>query len=775
MIGKTISHYKIIEKLGEGGMGEVYLADDLKLERQAALKFLPQHLTKDKENVERFKREAKAAAALNHPNIITIYDVLETDSQICIVMECVDGESLRTKMDKGKLDDDEVIEITKQICEGLSEAHHADIVHRDIKPENILINTDGRVKILDFGLAKLKGVSKLTKETSTLGTINYMSPEQIQGREVDHRSDIWSLGIVFYEMLTSEPPFKGDYEQAIFYAILNEEPKRLENIQTELWEVVKKLLVKRPADRYSEITELLNDLKRLWKNYEIKQPVQISTKSSKKKAMIITMVVTFILIATISIIFFFPTSPKETSIKSIAVLPFDNIGNDNTTDYLGFSLANQIIGDLTYLKNITVRPSTSIEKYKDKSFDPMDAANELHVDFLITGRYSLAANKIRSDIELINVLTNELIWREPIEVNFENAFQFQDIVSDKVISGLRIQFSREERARMQKNIPQNPDAYEFYLRSLYYDNTERENTIALDLLQKSITIDSAYAPAFSELGYRTFRKTQYYLLGKTGFKKAVMYYLKAIELDDEHLPALSMLSARYAEVGEHDDAMRYMQRAFKINPNDAFTHFWLSYIYRFVGLLEQSEKLAKRSLELDPKNIRFRSIGHTYRYLGNYQGALKAYNLDKGPWVDVQIGDVYLKMGNNEMAEKFLEKVIEKEIDTFPEYLATGMLAYIRGETNKGLEVTLEWEEKDIYDSEMIYRIATIYGLLGDSKNCIRVLKKSIEGGFFCYPFFLIDPFLNSVRDDPEFPKVLALAKHKHEAFKQKYYSDIDF
>ena len=231
MIGKTISHYKILEKLGEGGMGEVYLAEDLKLERQVAIKFLPQHLTKDKDNVERFQREAKAAASLNHPNIVTIHDVIEEDDQICIVMEYVQGQSLRDIINtSSQFPIPNSTEIIIQIAEGLSQAHQSGIVHRDIKPENIIIDIDGRVKILDFGLAKLKGASKLTKESSTLGTVNYMSPEQIQGRDADHRSDIWSVGIVFYELLTGEPPFKGEYQSAVHYAIVNDEPQ-LENMK----------------------------------------------------------------------------------------------------------------------------------------------------------------------------------------------------------------------------------------------------------------------------------------------------------------------------------------------------------------------------------------------------------------------------------------------------------------------------------------------------------------------------------------------------------------
>jgi len=263
MVGRQISHYKIIEKLGEGGMGEVYLADDLKLDRQVAIKILPEHLTKDKENVERFEREAKAAASLNHPNIITIYEIAEEDDQTFIVMEYVDGESLRIKIDTGVSDLDEILDITKQICDGLSEAHKADIVHRDIKPENILIDNHGRIKILDFGLAKLKGVSKLTKEISTLGTIHYMSPEQVRGEDVDNRSDIWSLGVVLYEMLTGELPFKGDYEQAVMYSIINEQPKRFEDkssIKPELEQTVKRILQKDPQFRYTTAEDLLCDL-----------------------------------------------------------------------------------------------------------------------------------------------------------------------------------------------------------------------------------------------------------------------------------------------------------------------------------------------------------------------------------------------------------------------------------------------------------------------------------------------------------------------------------
>jgi serine/threonine protein kinase len=254
MIGKTISHYNITEKLGEGGMGEVYLADDLKLERQVAIKFLPEHLTKDKENVERFEREAKAAASLNHSNIVTIYDVIEEDDQICIVMEYVEGKSLRDVINEYNLGIDKIVDMISQLSEGLSKAHKAGIVHRDIKPENIIIDQDARVKILDFGLAKLKGVSNLTKDSSTLGTIRYMSPEQVRAEEIDHRSDIWSVAVILYELLTGRAPFTGDYDQAVLYSILNDNPDRIltgkDPVKEQLEPIIDKALAKEPDKRH---------------------------------------------------------------------------------------------------------------------------------------------------------------------------------------------------------------------------------------------------------------------------------------------------------------------------------------------------------------------------------------------------------------------------------------------------------------------------------------------------------------------------------------------
>jgi serine/threonine protein kinase len=731
MIGKTISHYRIIEQLGAGGMGVVYKAEDTKLKRTVALKFLPPELTRDPDAKSRFIREAQAASSLDHPNICTIHEINET--------EPAPGEP-GLKIEKGRLKIEEAIDYTIQIARGLQKAHEKGIIHRDIKSANIIITDYGEAKILDFGLAKLAGQAQLTKDTSTLGTVAYMSPEQVSGKEVDQRSDIWSLGVVLFEMLTGELPFKGDYEQAIIYAILNEKPQLLgggeKMFSAEIEKLLSRALNKNPDERYSNTAELLQELRSIR-------------------------------------VLFFPTSEPEESIKSLAVLPFLNIGNDAETDYLGFSLANQIIGDLTYLKNITVRPSTSIEKYKDQSVIPIEAANELRVNFLLTGRYSLAANKIRSDIELIDVATTELIWREPIEVNFENAFQLQDIVSEKVINGLKIQFSQEERNRMRSNDPQNPDAYEFYLKSLNYSSSQKDNKEAIKMLKRSIELDSSYAPAFYELGYRKKRLAQDVFGGLYIFKESQACIEKALALNPDYLDPLNVLAMNYADMGNFEKAFELSRKALNINPNHGDTHYRLCYIYRYGGMLTESENEALIALKLDPTNWQFRSIGHLYLYLGNYQKAYDTYELDKGtPWTLTKQSGALIRQKKYMKALECINKVLEQESSGQRTLEVLARKAFLEGEIELGIKYTQQWEQEGTWDAEIWYFIAANYGLLGHSKGCVRVLRKAVKGGFCCYPFFLIDPFLDPVRDDPEFQEVLALAKEKHEAFKQKYFPE---
>ncbi len=778
MIGKTVSHYKIIEEIGAGGMGVVYKAEDTKLKRIVALKFLPPELTRDPEAKKRFIREAQAASALEHPNICNIHEIDETKpapgepvGQLFIVMACYEGETLKLKIEKGKLKIEEAVDYTIQIAQGLEKAHEQGISHRDIKPANIIITTDGLVKILDFGLAKLAGQAQFTKDTSTLGTVAYMSPEQVSGKEVDQRTDIWSLGGVLYEMLTGELPFKGDYEQAVIYAILNEEPQPLsadkKMFSAELERILSRALNKNPQERYINAAELLQELSSIRENIRNNKSEYKSTKSKSTKVKPIYIISAIILFFFILIagFLFFPTSEPEESIKSLAVLPFTNIKSDPNTDYLGDALAAEIIRDLTYLRNITVLPFNTVRKIEKKEM--------LRADYILTGNYLKEKNIISLNIELIDNNTNNLIWQEPVEQAFENTFQLQDIVSEKVINGLKIQFSQEERNRMEIDVLRNPRAYEYFLRGIAQPATIDGIRRAIDLLQHSIQIDSSYAPAFNELGFRIHRLTSYKLHDVDRIWEAERAYQRALSLNAELLGALGNLSILCIENGRLEEAEKLAEQMLRINPNNAIVHFVFGYMYRYAGLMEEAKKEMEKAVMLDPNDVRFRSLGITYCYLEEYDKAFEAFEIDKGSLYALTYqGWTFLRQGKIEMAGKYFDRATAMEPDAQLGLWSSALKAYVEGSNEEGLSILRRLEQTNPPDADNWYLMGVSYALLGDEVSCIRVLKKAVERGFYNYPLLAADKFLDTVRDDPEFQKVLVLAKEKHEAFKQKYFTE---
>ncbi|MDH4068980.1 MAG: protein kinase [Ignavibacteria bacterium] len=734
MIGQMVSQYRILKEVGRGGMGVVYLAEDTRLDRRVAIKSLPRDAAGRSDDRGRLIIEAKAAASLNHRCIATIHAIEESNDETFIVMEYIEGEELRAKIDRGPIPYDEVQNIATQIAHGLAVAHRKGIVHRDIKSSNIMITEEGQVKIMDFGLAKMGHGSDVTSPGTTIGTIAYMSPEQARGEDLDHRSDIWSFGVVLYEMLTGELPFKGDYDQVIIYSILNQEPKLFSGSDREgaLHQIVRRSLVKEPSGRMSTMEEIIEAL-----------------ETGKTAAA--------------------PRSHIDTPVvQKLAVLPFVNMMDDPRTNFLGFALADQIIGSMSYSRSILVRPSSSVRKFQGEVVDTRKAGTELNVRYILTGSYLKEAEDIRLTIELIDLETDRILWREAIEVRYRNAFELQDIVTSKVVEGLHIQFSEEERQRMKPETPKDPAAYEFYLRALSYPHTVEGGKMAISMLEKSIDIDPNYAPAYVELGIRYNQMSQVGQGTTRAFEKAEKALLRAISLRNDLLPALAYLALIYTDVGRHEEAHDLLVRAVNVNPNDPWIHFSLSYHYRYIGFLEEAATELRKALAIDPGNPRFRSGIITLMFLRQYEEAESAALDRESPFTLNYLGEVALRRDDTVLARAYFGQVVAMKEEVGELYFAASLLAYLDGDHTKSAEFTLKRELENPSDGEILYEIARVYGLLGKTDDCRRALQKSIDLGYVSYPSMAGDSFLDSVKEDPGILELLERARGEHEVLRKK-------
>ncbi len=500
----------------------------------------------------------------------------------------------------------------------------------------------------------------------------------------------------------------------------------------------------------------------------VKQKVEI--KNNYKYFALIVLV---ILSSLLAFIYF---NPDKTQTPKIAILPFINTNPSPQSDYFSFAVADQIIGDLTYLQNLTVRPSASIRQYVASNINPITAGKELGVDFIITGNYLKFDDKIRVSMELIEVNSSELIWRsEQIELQDQSTFEIQDMVAQRVIDALKLKFSTSEIQRIRKDIPVSPLAYEYYLRSLAYPYTTDGNKLAIQMLDKSQELDSQYAPTYVQLGDRIRRYRQFSL--KTNlfqnlpFQKAEDYYLKALQINSDLLSALSYLAMFYTETNQIAEAIELAKKMLEINPKHANTHFTLGYIYRYVGMVDAAIDEMEKAVKLDPLNPKYRSLIGTYSGNGNYRKALKMTELyNKSPFTLGWKGLLHRRLGNNEKALEYFEQTIELDKNGLWANVATVFTSYINGNNKAGLIAVGKLANTAQNDGETLYYLSSYYGLLGDKTNCLKYLKKAINGGFFNYPFITSNDYFSSVKNEGEFKELLKLAQTKHLNFKETYF-----
>ncbi len=635
LVGKTILHFKIIEQVGQGGMGVVYRAHDVILERDVALKFLPTQYTSDREIVERFKREAKAAAALNHPNIITVYEVGEHEGQTFIAMEYVKGESLRDRM-KEDLSSSQAIELISQVCEGLGKAHKADIVHRDIKPENIMIDEDGRVRILDFGLAKLRNVSKLTKTATTLGTLNYMSPEQLQGLEIDQRTDIWSIGVVFCEMLAGLHPFQSDNEGAVVYSILNEEPEPMTgDVPIELERIVSKAMGKKADDRYQYVDEMRVDLRSIRKALESGNTHAASTKSrfSKRRHMFSKLKSTstkgsiltagFIIAVLLTIVAAFVFNHSESDPvaieKSIAVLAFTDMSPRKDQEYFCDGMAEEVMNALAQIPGLKVSARTSAFQFKGRENDIQTIGEKLGVGTVLEGSVRKSGSKLRVTAQLINVADGFHIWSHTYERELTDVFTIQDDLSRSIVQALEVELSGYETKTLTKRKPTNVEAYNLYLKGRYFWNRRTEEGLkkSIDYFHQVIDLEPTYALAYAGLAdaYTMLGNWQY-LEPKEAYPKAKAAAEKAVEIDDLLAEAHTALAiSKFEYDWDWHGAESESRRAIGLNPNYATAHHWYAFFLAIRGRHDEARAEIEKALQLDPLSLIINAVsGRLYQW-----------------------------------------------------------------------------------------------------------------------------------------------------------------
>ena len=809
MIGQTIAHYKILEKLGEGGMGEVYLAEDTELERKVALKFLPPHTGMDPDILTRFKREAKAAAALNHPNIITVYEVGEHDERPFIAMAYVEGDLLSDVISRGELPIEKALDIVEQACDGLGKAHKAGIVHRDVKPANIFVDRDGRVKILDFGLAMREGGRKLTKAESTVGTIYYMSPEQASGADIDQRSDIFSLGVVLYELIAGRPPFTGDHSAAILYSIANEQPQPLSRYNSkatpELERIVKKALAKNPGDRYQSMADLAVDL-RLF--YDSSAAAGARSSRNVLKFAIPTSVV---FLAVLLVLVFKPfrveISPDQIAVAGenrLAIMYFENMVDRGDSKRLGEIVTDLLITNLSRTENLQVVSSQRLydilklkgqegEKVIDRTTST-DVARAAGAKWMMLGRILQVEPTFIVSSQLIDMATGNVVTSQRVTgAPGETIFEIVDRMTGDTKGDLHIPREKGVEAEISvADVTTNSlEAYRYYLEGKEYGERlySRE---AMESYRKAIDADSTFAMAYLKLAIAAIQSSFQFQEAQAAITKAVEHSanatdkerlyieginamfvaneqlaLKSFEEIVERYPdekdALSMMGTILYQLEEMDKAIETYEKVLELDPMDKLVYNQLAYCYQGVGDFDKAIWALDKYIELAPDEANpYDSRGDLYAYGGRLEEAIESYRKAVAIKPDFvrsveKLGHMYLYQLDEERAREQYRQLVTSEVPAVRSsgryYLAN--MCFYRGRMKEGIEQMGLGMAADDMEGFMdfnyvmkLFGVAEAYTALERFEEALGMMERSLP---------IIDAILPT--NIPEYQHMVSLAK----------------
>ena len=783
IIGETMSHYRILEKLGGGGMGVVYKAEDIRLGRVVALKFLPDRLAHDREALDRFGREAHAASALNHPHICTIYDVDEASGSPFLVMEFLEGQTLKHRFAGAPAPLDELLNLGVQIAEALEAAHAKGIIHRDIKPANIFVTNLGQAKVLDFGLAKRTGSldpgdatisaqTLLTMPGVSVGTLAYMSPEQVRGEELDVRTDLFSFGLVLYELATGRQAFVGSTGAVIGEAILNRAPTPAGRVNPalppKLDEIIAKALEKDRKLRYQSAGEMRTDLARMKRDTEVaryasgRETLLLQSDGSfvrKRRAWAVGAVA----VATCGALLgtgLYLNSRRDAPIDSLAVLPFVNATADPNTEYLADGITEAVINSLSQLPNVAVMSRSSVFRYKGRDIDPQEVGRDLNVRAVLASRVVQRGDDISISTELVDVRNNQHIWGDRYNRKVADVLSLQDEISRDITNELRLKLSPEQREALSRRYTENTEAYQSYLKGRYYWNKRTEDGLhkAISLFQDAIAKDPAYALAHAGVAdCYTLLGAWNYLPPKDSYPRGKAAALRALELDEKLAEAHASLARN--KIGFDWDwpgARAEFERALQLNPNYATAHYWYSYYYLAMGRLDDALREVQRALELDPLSVNINAeVGRTLLYQRRYEAAieqeLKTLELDPAfALAHELLAMAYLQSGRYTEALAESRKTLYGTV-TGRAYLKSGDVANARRAA-----ASLKELSKTRYVSA--HRIALAYIGLEEKEEAFRWLEKAYEERSLRPDFMRVDPWYDSLRSDGRFADLMSRA-----------------